>query len=167
MPKYDVFKDKKIRLVQPIPVCIVWPHFFCELSSLNKFFYEIFKHFFKGPVLKFWWFALELKIFSNPKTFMRPFKMMLADQATSPFVLNAAFLYYLAVTDGKSHKDAVQVVKDRCMPIIIESYKVWPFIILLNFYVIPLHSRVLFSNAAAILWTTYLTYLISKTDEKK
>lgn len=90
---------------------------------------------------------------------------MLADQATSPFVLNAAFLYYLAITDGKSHQAAVQTVKDRVMPIIIESYKVWPFIILLNFYVIPLHSRVLFSNAAAIVWTSYLTFLISKSDE--
>lgn len=93
--------------------------------------------------------------------------MMLMDQATSPYVLNGALLYYLAVTDGKSHAQGIQTIKEKCLPIIYESYKIWPFIILLNFYVIPLHSRVLFSNVAAVIWTTYLTYLISKTSENK
>jgi hypothetical protein len=37
--------------------------------------------------------------------------MMILDQATSPFTLNAAFLYYLGIVDGKSHTDSVNDIK--------------------------------------------------------
>ena len=36
---------------------------------------------------------------------------MLLDQATSPFTLNAAFLYYLGMVDGKSHSESVNDIK--------------------------------------------------------
>ena len=34
----------------------------------------------KGPFLRYWWYALELKVFTNPNLFLRPVLMMLLDQ---------------------------------------------------------------------------------------
>ncbi len=36
---------------------------------------------------------------------------MILDQATSPFTLNAAFLYYLGMFDGKSHAECINDIK--------------------------------------------------------
>ncbi|CAF0953229.1 unnamed protein product [Brachionus calyciflorus] len=128
-----------------------------KFSFHNFVQYSTYGLLFSGPFLKYWWYALELKIFRDPKIFLRPVKMMLCDQATSPFILNSAFLYYLAVTDGKSHEKALEIVKTKALPIIFESFKVWPFVILLNFYVIPLHSRVLFSNVMTLSRSKFST----------
>ena len=35
---------------------------------------------------RYWWYALDLKVFKNPNTFLRPVKMMLLDQ-----VINLTF----------------------------------------------------------------------------
>ncbi|CAF0935568.1 unnamed protein product [Brachionus calyciflorus] len=34
--------------------------------------YTSYGFLFGGPYMKYWWYALELKIFKNPKTFLRP-----------------------------------------------------------------------------------------------
>jgi hypothetical protein len=128
--------------------------------------YGAFGLFVAGPYMRYWWYALELKIFKNANTKLRPVKMMLLDQvsiaeffvsspffylkyslsiiqfqAISPYILNGAFLYYLSSAEGKTHSEAIERVKKSLMPIVIESYKLWPWVMLANFYYIPLHNR--------------------------
>ena len=91
--------------------------------------------------MKYWWYALELKIFKNINSFLRPVKMTILDQTTTPFILNSTFLYYLAFTDGKSHQQAIELIRNKCLPLILDSYKVWPLFMLVTFYLIPLQHR--------------------------
>jgi hypothetical protein len=49
-------------------------------------------------------------MFTNANSFLRPVKMMLVDKATTPFILNGAFLYFLR-TDGDSNEDSINNVK--------------------------------------------------------
>jgi len=65
----------------------------------------------KGPFLRYWWYALDLKVFSNANSFLRPVKMMLLDQATTPYIMNGLFLYYLSKTNGDSNQDSIGNVK--------------------------------------------------------
>ena len=65
------------------------------------FDYACFGAFLTGPVLRYWWPALDLKIFKNRTTFLRPVKMMLVDIATFRFSIIAAFIFYVSLTQHK------------------------------------------------------------------
>ena len=120
---------------------IIMYHMTKQFDPLLFITYALFGFFVSGPFVKVWWDALEYKIFKNPKQFLRPIKMMLLDQSTSPFILNGCFLYVLAIYGGKSHSEAVDDALNRCIPVCLESYKVWPMVMILNFYVIPPNNR--------------------------
>lgn len=62
-------------------------------------------------MVRYWLYALELKIFKNKNSFLRPVKMMLLDQSIFPFLMNAAFLYFIGMTNGKSSEESVQDIK--------------------------------------------------------
>ncbi|CAF0935585.1 unnamed protein product [Brachionus calyciflorus] len=134
-----------------------------QIDVLLFLTYTIFGFMVSGPFLKFWWDILEYKIFKNPKEFLRPVKMMLLDQILSPYILNGSFLFVLALYGGKSYSEAYEEVKQKVLSVCLESYKVWPLVMILNFYVIPANNRVLFTNAISVLWTTYFTYMVSET----
>lgn len=60
--------------------------------------------------MRYWWFALDLKIVTKPGYF-KPVKMMILDQMVTPFALNAIFLYYLAFVNGKPHSECMDSIK--------------------------------------------------------
>jgi hypothetical protein len=96
------------------------------------------------------------------------------------WVLNALFVAFMSITDGKTLSRAyeailnvteccqnvsfnfvenVQLIFKQTAPIVFEAYKVWPLVMMINFYLMPLHNRALFSNVVGILWNVYLSYL--------
>lgn len=105
-------------------------------------------------MFRYWLYALDLKIFKDRTSKLRPFKMMLLDQSIMPWLANSLFLMYLNLFNTKSLNDSFEITKNQLGPILIASYKVWPLITLLNFYVIPLQHRVLFGNAISLLWNS-------------
>jgi len=115
-----------------------------------------------GPFLKYWWYALDLKILGNPKIYLKPVKMMIIDQMTSPFILNALCIGYLSQLHGHTINQSIESVKTGLWPIVKESYKIWPLATLINFYLVPLHNRIIFSNIVGLIWSIYFSYLINK-----
>jgi len=81
--------------------------------------YSCFGAFITGPCLRFWWPALDLKIFKNKSTFLRPVKMMIVDIATFRFSIIAAFIFYVSLTQ---HKPIKQCCEDLKEVIIIISF---------------------------------------------
>ena len=62
--------------------------------ALYKFYFFVVK---KGPFMRYWWYALELKIFTNPKAFLRPVQMMLFDQVISSLILLLYIVFVLSI----------------------------------------------------------------------
>ena len=65
------------------------------------FDYTMFGGLITGPVLRYWWHALDLKIFKNKTAFLRPVKMMVLDIATFRFSIIAVFIFYVSFMQNK------------------------------------------------------------------
>ena len=50
--------------------------------------------------------------------------------------------------------------------IVVTNWTVWVPVQILNFSLIPLHHRLMFSNVIALLWNTYLSYKANSQDFK-
>lgn len=63
---------------------------------------------------------------------------------------------------GNLRGDPWSVVKHSLIndypDVLVNNYKFWPGIQLLNFYLVPLQHRVLVVNVAALCWNTYLSW---------
>lgn len=76
------------------------------------FDYSCFGGLLTGPVLRYWWPALDLKIFKNKNTFLRPVKMMIVDIATFRFGIIAAFIFYVSFTQHKPLGTCLEDLKE-------------------------------------------------------
>lgn len=132
-----------------------------KLDYMQIFNYTLFGALYTGPILKYWWYWLDQKIFVNKQAFLRPVKMMALDIVTCRFLIIAAFVYYVSLTQGKPIVECNEDFVDKIYPVYYESLKVWPLATLINFYLVPLPLRVLFANAVALGWNTYMAYLVS------
>jgi len=128
-----------------------------DLNQIARF--TLFGAVVVGPVLKYWWYMLDLKIFKNKKLFLRPVQMMLVDQVVFRWPIIAAFVLYLNVTSGQSFQKSYADFSQRIGPIIKDSIKIWPAATLISFYLIPLHLRILYANVVAYCWNTYMAWL--------
>ncbi|MFH4978252.1 hypothetical protein AB6A40_004961 [Gnathostoma spinigerum] len=91
---------------------------------------------------------------------------MLIDQSVMAPCLTFTFISVLHTAEGKQPKIAVNQAKSEIIPIMITNYKVWPFIQLFNFYVVPLNYRIVFIQTVAIFWNTYLSFM-TQADRKQ
>ncbi|VDN50776.1 unnamed protein product [Dracunculus medinensis] len=83
----------------------------------------------------------------------------------SPYLLTvfsppftASTLYNLRLLEGQRFSKAFEALKRDFPDIFLTGIKFWPFILLLNFYFIPLNFRVIFVQIAALLWNAYFSY---------
>jgi len=49
--------------------------------------------------------------------------------------------------------------KQKFWPTLINGYKLWPMVQLVNFYFVPLNHRLLVVNSVALGWNAYLAYV--------
>ena len=68
------------------------------------FDYSCFGLMVTGPILRYWWPVLDLKIFKNKSAFLRPVKMMIVDIVTVRFGIIAAFIFYVSLIQHKPIK---------------------------------------------------------------
>ena len=89
--------------------------------------YSCFGALITGPCLRFWWPALDLKIFKNKSTFLRPVKMMIVDIATFRFSIIAAFIFYDSLTQHKPIKQCCEDLKEVIIIIIFSFFFKYSF----------------------------------------
>jgi Mpv17 / PMP22 family len=111
-----------------------------------------------GPILHVWYGLLEqlvAKLTSAPN-YKLVYKLLI-DRVLfgPPFVLfTIAFLQYLQTF---SAQHTAQYIKRYYVAVLIMNQKVWTVAQAINFAVIPVQLQVLFVNAVAIGWNTYLS----------
>ncbi len=84
-------------------------------------------------------------------------KNVVYDQIIGAPIFTAMFFIYLNMSNNKSFEESVKELEKKLLPTLYMTWKIWPFLMFLNFYFIPVPYRVLFSNITGIFWSAYLS----------
>jgi protein Mpv17 len=86
-------------------------------------------------------------------------KSLIYDQTLGATIFTASFFGYLDLTSGKYLRQTVEELKVKLLPTLIDNWKIWPFLMFVNFAFVPVKFRVLYSNIFGMLWVGYLSYI--------
>lgn len=101
---------------------------------------------------------------------------MILDQTFGAVIVNAGFFYAFALSDALFPPDlsklqsvlavGTKAVRTNMWETLVANWYCWPVINFLNFLVIPLEYRVLFSNFAAVFWNMFLSAIANRGSAK-
>ncbi|KAK0403125.1 hypothetical protein QR680_016729 [Steinernema hermaphroditum] len=110
-----------------------------------------------APLQTRWFRLLEHRVTARrPK--ISPLKRVLVDQTFGAPFFNTTFLFTLALLENRSLRSATHSVQHQIGPVLLANYKLWPFVQLLNFYVVPLQYRIVLLQFVGIFWNAYISY---------
>lgn len=75
-----------------------------------------------------------------------------------PFA-NLTFFYGMSLLEQKTHREAVEEVKDKFVQTWRMAICFWPFFQTFNFTFIPERNRVAFVSLGSLFWTVFLAYM--------
>ena len=84
-------------------------------------------------------------------------RKFLFDQTLGAFVNTLAFVAAMAAFKGRTAKVVQREVERDVIPLMINSWKVWPFVALINFTFVPVSRRVIVSSIVGLFWGIYLS----------
>lgn len=116
---------------------------------------------FVGPVLRTWYLSLEKIV--RPTGRIIPLKKMLLDQGIFAPVFLPCFLVCLGALQRQSWSSIKRKVRTDYIPVLTANYVLWPAAQMLNFYLVPLHYRVVYASGVALIWNTYLSWKANRS----
>ena len=84
-------------------------------------------------------------------------RKFLFDQTLGAFVNTVAFVAAMAAFKRKGAKAVQRDVESNVIPLMINSWKVWPFVALANFTLVPVSRRVIVGSIVGLFWGIYLS----------
>nr|CAD7446061.1 unnamed protein product [Timema bartmani] len=109
-----------------------------------------------GPVLQYWYTILERIGGTNGRA-ITVVKKVLIDQIIAAPLMLAIVITTITLLFGQDLAGVRAKFRQDYLAVLITNYKVWPFVQLANFYLVPLQYRVLLVQTVAIFWNTYLS----------
>jgi hypothetical protein len=85
-------------------------------------------------------------------------KLVLDGLVITPLTMGIYF-FTCAVLQGQSNATALDRIRTKTYPAVIDSWKLWPFVNVITYSYVPIHLQVLFINIVGIFWTGYLSYV--------
>ncbi|XP_071505998.1 mitochondrial inner membrane protein Mpv17-like [Diadema antillarum] len=111
---------------------------------------------FAGPAMFTWYKTLDRLYPGAGK--LTPLKKVLTDQTLFPPVFLVVYFSTVALTTGVELKAIPAKLKKDVPSTFMTGIKIWPPVQLMNFYLVPLHHRVLVVNVVALFWNTFLSW---------
>ncbi|EXJ80288.1 hypothetical protein A1O1_08430 [Capronia coronata CBS 617.96] len=84
-------------------------------------------------------------------------RKFLFDQTLGAFVNTVAFVAAMAAFKGKNWKGVQRDVERDVVPLMINSWKLWPAVALINFTLVPVDRRVIVASVVGLFWGIYLS----------
>jgi len=84
-------------------------------------------------------------------------KSVAYDQLIGAPIFTSLFFIYLDMSQGKTFNKSVKELEKKLMPTLYMNWKIWPTLMFINFYFVPVAYRVLYSNIAGMFWSAYLS----------
>ncbi|XP_064652217.1 protein Mpv17-like isoform X2 [Lineus longissimus] len=113
--------------------------------------------FFAGPTLRFWYVFLDRAV--KGKTALATVKRVALDQTVMAPLFLVSFISGMGALRGDSTDVIKSNLKRDFAPVLLNNYKLWPGVQLVNFYLVPLQHRLLVVNVVALGWNTYLAWM--------
>jgi len=112
------------------------------------------------PLIHLWYMrgapAICKAVSNNTKFY--PYISMIVDQTAVATSSMAMYLFLSEYFRDFNFRDAVNNVKRKWGEAIVTNWKIWPPLILLNFWIVPPHFRVFFGNFIGFFWGIYMSY---------
>jgi len=125
-----------------------------------------FGGFISGPSLVTWYRLMEHII-----TFKRPITSLLTRVALDQSVFAPTFLLVFFCSQGFLSGESPHAIRDRLRmaysQTLLNNYRLWPAVQLLNFYFVPLQHRVLVVNTVALGWNAYLSVVNQRANVRE
>lgn len=115
-----------------------------------------------APVMRKWYGTLEGMVAKNQPPLDRGLKKMFLDQAlfAPPFTLLISYL--VPFVNGEKHDDIVDGLKKTYFDILKGNYMLWPVAQVVNFTLVPLQYQVIYAQCIALIWNSYLSWMLNK-----
>ncbi|KAF7265227.1 hypothetical protein GWI33_021336 [Rhynchophorus ferrugineus] len=110
-----------------------------------------------GPAVSAWYILLQRQ-FGHERNLRTTLCKMCCDQLLFAPMFLVVFITSLELIHDSKPGHIKQAFKNTYMDILLTNWKVWPAVQMVNFYVIPLQYQVLFVQAVAVFWNTYLSW---------
>lgn len=119
-----------------------------------------------GPIAHHWFCALDQRIMAhNPKHPVAIITKATLDQIFMAPLGNVIFYASMCTMRGVPQETGAEI-KEKLVPTVLSSYKLWPAAHLINFALIPSHMRVLYINIVSILWAGMLSTISNQRGPK-
>lgn len=114
------------------------------------------------PILRKWFNILDRVVAKDQPRLMRGLKKVCIHQAifTAPFNL---FISYLTLfINGHRHDQIMESLNEDYFDIIKYGFLFWTPAQLINFSILPLRHQVMYVQGVALIWNSYLSWLLNK-----
>ncbi|CAK3888487.1 related to integral membrane, Mpv17 PMP22 family [Lecanosticta acicola] len=91
----------------------------------------------------------------------------LLDQTVGAGVNTVLFVVGIGLIRGQSFSSTSQDVSEQFWPMIFAAQKLWPFVSIISFTLVPLEYRMLLGNTAGLVWGIYLSLLAGDSKVEK
>lgn len=117
----------------------------------------------RGPLLTTWLRILG-HIFRNrnQKQFQTVVAKVFVHETVWDSFFVATYMYLLGILDRRPPSEVAELVKKQFWPTYTSQLKVWPFVQMLNFWVMPFKLQVGFNNVVGIFMNAWITYRASQ-----
>ncbi|KXJ12398.1 protein Mpv17 [Exaiptasia diaphana] len=115
-----------------------------------------------GPILRSWYLTLERFVPSTSRPVLDGFKKMLPDQLLFAPCVSVAFFWINNTFAGGTFEELKKKLNERYVETLLNGYKVWPAVQMVNFTIVPFQYRIGVVQLVAVLWNAYLSWQVNK-----
>lgn len=115
-----------------------------------------------GPILRGWYLTLERFIPSTSRPVLEGFKKMIPDQVLFAPCISAGFFWINNTFAGGTFEQLKEKLKERYVETLLNGYKLWPAVQMVNFSFVPFQYRVGVVQLVAVLWNAYLSWQVNR-----
>lgn len=115
--------------------------------------------FISGPATRTWYGILDKYVGS--KGYFVAVKKVACDQLFFAPTFIGVLLVIVGICQGKDIERLKIKLANEYTDILMNNYKLWPMIQLVNFSLVPLHYQTLVVQSVALLWNSYVSYRTS------
>ncbi|XP_076685739.1 mitochondrial inner membrane protein MPV17 [Andrena cerasifolii] len=130
-----------------------------ELDFVRTAKFASIGFFIAGPATRSWYGVLDKYLGS--KGGMVVLKKVAYDQLLFAPVFLMVLITVIGIFQRNKSQDLQIKLKEEYPEILLNNYKIWPMVQLLNFYFVPLQYQVLIVQSVAVVWNTYISYRTS------
>lgn len=115
-----------------------------------------------SPVLRKWVNTLDGLVAKNQSDIKRGFKKMCINQFFFSPPFNMTIAYLVPFMKGVKHDQIKQQLNDQYYIILRNCFVLWSPAQMINFTYVPLKHQVLYTQSVALVWNTYLSWILNK-----